>query len=201
MRLTSAFAVLFAGLPSAFAATRTFDFNVVNGVVAPDGLEREWEITGFSRITCQIVIYTAVLINDQYPAPLITANKGDRLVTNTHNKLSDPRMRRSVSIVRKKLPFIIFFLYNILPALARVLPSKDIWYGWSCFREPMSHSAKHHLRLWFQHRCTKWKVSINLLWIYISRSWPFLVSGTTLISRPSTVMACGAQSWFMVHHR
>jgi len=41
MRLTSAFAVLFASLPSAFAATRTFDFNVVNGVVAPDGYERE----------------------------------------------------------------------------------------------------------------------------------------------------------------
>ena len=108
MRFTSALAVLLASLPSAFAATRTFDFNVVNGVVAPDGHEREWEITSFSRITCQIVIYSAVLINDQYPAPLITANKGDRLVINTHNKLSDPRMRRSVSIVCKKFPFIIF---------------------------------------------------------------------------------------------
>ncbi|KAL9715578.1 Laccase-1 [Leucoagaricus gongylophorus] len=81
MRFISALAVLLAGLSSVFAATRFFDFDVVNDKVSPDGFERD-----------------AVLINSQYPAPLITVNKGDRLVINTHNKLSDPRMRRSVSI-------------------------------------------------------------------------------------------------------
>ncbi|KAJ3568355.1 hypothetical protein NP233_g5768 [Leucocoprinus birnbaumii] len=81
MRLPSALTLLLAALPSAFAATRTFNFDVVNAKVSPDGFVRE-----------------GVLINGQYPAPLITASKGDRLTINTHNKLTNPLMRRSVSI-------------------------------------------------------------------------------------------------------
>jgi len=105
--------------------------------------------------------YSAVLINDQYPAPLITVNKGDRLVINTHNKLSDPRMRRSVSIVHKK-SFIydsVLVGWYFFSALARALSSKDIWYGWSCFRKPMSHPTEYHLRLRFQCCPTNRKVS------------------------------------------
>jgi len=41
MRFISALAVLLAGLSSVFAATRTFDFDVVNDKVSPDGFERE----------------------------------------------------------------------------------------------------------------------------------------------------------------
>ncbi|KAF5348571.1 hypothetical protein D9756_009656 [Leucocoprinus leucothites] len=81
MKLLSAFTLLLAGLPSTFAADRTFDFDIVNAAVAPDGFERQ-----------------GVLVNGIYPAPLITASKNDRLVIRTNNKLTNPNMRRSFSI-------------------------------------------------------------------------------------------------------
>ncbi|KAF5345415.1 hypothetical protein D9756_010969 [Leucocoprinus leucothites] len=68
-------------LPLVLAETKNFDFVVNNAVVSPDGFER-----------------SAVLINGQYPGPLIKANKGDHIVIPTHNELADPHMRRSTSI-------------------------------------------------------------------------------------------------------
>ncbi|KAF9449616.1 multicopper oxidase [Macrolepiota fuliginosa MF-IS2] len=81
MRLSSALVFLAACLQCVLADTRTVEFNVVNGKVSPDGFERD-----------------AVLINGEYPGPLITASKGDRLVIPTNNQLSSTTMRRSTSI-------------------------------------------------------------------------------------------------------
>ncbi|KAF9447931.1 multicopper oxidase [Macrolepiota fuliginosa MF-IS2] len=74
-------ALLLSLLPVVFAETRNFDFVINNAVVKPDGFER-----------------SAVLVNGQYPGPLLTANKGDHIVIPTHNQLTDPHMRRSTSI-------------------------------------------------------------------------------------------------------
>ncbi|KXN80855.1 Laccase-2 [Leucoagaricus sp. SymC.cos] len=81
MRLFSAFATLAAVLPFSLSATVTVDFVVNNAVVKPDGHERD-----------------AVLVNGQYPGPVIKANKGDHIVIPVHNQLTDPLMRRSTSI-------------------------------------------------------------------------------------------------------
>ncbi|KAF8997070.1 laccase [Cyathus striatus] len=61
-------------LSGVLAETRNFDFT-------PDGFER-----------------SAVLINGEFPGPLITVNKGDSVSIPTHNQLTDPGMRRSTSI-------------------------------------------------------------------------------------------------------
>ncbi|CUA69327.1 laccase, multicopper oxidase, benzenediol:oxygen oxidorectuctase [Rhizoctonia solani] len=67
---------------SAFARTVDYKFDVANGVVAPDGVTRN-----------------AVLVNGRFPGPLVTANKGDTLKITVRNRLSDPTMRRSTTIV------------------------------------------------------------------------------------------------------
>jgi FtsP/CotA-like multicopper oxidase with cupredoxin domain len=38
-------------------------------------------------------------VNNRFPGPLITANKGDTLKITVNNKLTDPTMRRSTTIV------------------------------------------------------------------------------------------------------
>ncbi|KAF8896583.1 laccase 6 [Infundibulicybe gibba] len=68
-------------LPSALAAIRHFNFDIVNGKVAPDGFERD-----------------AVLVNGKFPGPVVVASKGDYVKIQTNNKLSNPDMRRSTSI-------------------------------------------------------------------------------------------------------
>ncbi|GLB43059.1 putative multicopper oxidase family protein [Lyophyllum shimeji] len=68
-------------LPAALAATQHFDFSIVNAAVAPDGFSRQ-----------------AVLVNGQFPGPLIAVNKGDSVVIPTHNQMTNPNMRRSTSI-------------------------------------------------------------------------------------------------------
>jgi len=55
--------------------------NVVNKVIAPDGFPR-----------------STVLVNGQFPGPLIAANKGDRFSLNVVDSLTDPTMLRSTSI-------------------------------------------------------------------------------------------------------
>ena len=106
--------VLAAILPSALAVDRVYQFNVANGLVSPDGFSRQ-----------------AVLVNGIYPGTTITANKGDRLILNVTNNLSDPTMRRSTTIVRIYL--FVQLLYDIdhLPAalawtrrLNRLVPSQ-----------------------------------------------------------------------------
>ncbi|KAF8578778.1 multicopper oxidase [Ramaria rubella] len=52
-----------------------------NAQVEPDGFPR-----------------SGALMNGQFPGPLITATKGDRLLLNISNELSDPTMRQSTSI-------------------------------------------------------------------------------------------------------
>ena len=51
--------------------------------IAPDGFPR-----------------SASVANGQFPAPLITATKGDVIMVAVNNELSDPTMKRSTSIVR-----------------------------------------------------------------------------------------------------
>ncbi|KAJ7683763.1 putative laccase 1d precursor [Mycena rosella] len=68
-------------LPSVFAAQRTFNLDIVNAQLAPDG---------FTRST--------VVPNGTFPGPTFMVNKGDSVVIHTHNKLTDPGMRRSTSI-------------------------------------------------------------------------------------------------------
>ncbi|GLB38077.1 putative multicopper oxidase family protein [Lyophyllum shimeji] len=54
---------------------------VANGVIAPDGFNR-----------------SAVLVNGQHPAPLITGKKGSKFRLNVENALTDPTMQRGTSI-------------------------------------------------------------------------------------------------------
>ncbi|QRV95632.1 Multicopper oxidase [Ceratobasidium sp. AG-Ba] len=79
--LFQATAVLSFFASSAFARMVNYNFDVVNGKVAPDGVSRD-----------------AVLINNRFPGPLITANKNDILRINVKNKLTNPNMRRSTTI-------------------------------------------------------------------------------------------------------
>lgn len=68
-------------LSYALAETRNFNFNVVNADLAPDG---------FTRST--------VVVNGQFPGPLISVNKGDTVNVVVQNNLTDSTMRRSTSI-------------------------------------------------------------------------------------------------------
>jgi iron transport multicopper oxidase len=54
---------------------------VANGIIAPDGFNR-----------------SAVLVNGQHPAPLITGKKGSKFRMNVVNALTDPTMQRGTSI-------------------------------------------------------------------------------------------------------
>src|ERR1044072_1553366 len=53
--------------------TRYFEFMLNKVKLSPDGFER-----------------TVWSVNDQYPGPMIRANKGDRIVVNVTNKFNDP---------------------------------------------------------------------------------------------------------------
>ncbi|KAJ6453953.1 laccase [Mycena sanguinolenta] len=69
-------------LPSvAFGAQVVFNLDIVNAKLAPDGFVRD-----------------TVVPNGTFPGPTFAVNKGDSVVIHTHNKLTDPLMRRSTSI-------------------------------------------------------------------------------------------------------
>ncbi|KAF7360980.1 putative Laccase-1 [Mycena sanguinolenta] len=69
-------------LPSvAFGAQVVFNLDIVNTQLAPDGFVRD-----------------TVVPNGTFPGPTFMVNKGDSVVIHTHNKLTDPLMRRSTSI-------------------------------------------------------------------------------------------------------
>ncbi|KAJ6514341.1 laccase [Mycena vitilis] len=72
----------FALLPSiVLAEQKVFNLDIVNTKLAPDGFERD-----------------TVVPNGTFPGPAFLVNKGDSVVIHTHNKLTDPGMRRSTSI-------------------------------------------------------------------------------------------------------
>lgn len=52
--------------------TRTYEFNVSRGVIAPDGYEK-----------------SVMLVNDQFPGPLVEANWGDWIEVKVNNLLTD----------------------------------------------------------------------------------------------------------------
>ncbi|KAF8903804.1 laccase 17 [Mucidula mucida] len=80
--LTVAFVLLASRLASlAWAADVNYVFDVANDVVAPDGFQR-----------------AGVIVNGIYPGTLIQANKDDVLHITTNNLLTDPTMRRSLTI-------------------------------------------------------------------------------------------------------
>jgi len=54
------------------AATRQYEFNISRGVIAPDGYEK-----------------SVILVNGQFPGPLIEANWGDYIEVNVHNCIFD----------------------------------------------------------------------------------------------------------------
>ncbi|KAI5120438.1 hypothetical protein M0805_009900 [Coniferiporia weirii] len=66
---------------SAHAKTVSRTLTVVNANLAPDGFNR-----------------STVVVNGQFPGPLITGNIGDRFMLNVVDNLTDPLMRRSTSI-------------------------------------------------------------------------------------------------------
>ncbi|KAF8523282.1 laccase [Hysterangium stoloniferum] len=63
------------------SADVNYQFNIINGNVAPDGFTRN-----------------AILVNNQFPGTLIQANKDDTLHINVSVQLDNPNMRRSTSI-------------------------------------------------------------------------------------------------------
>lgn len=68
-------------------ASVTQEWSIAASDIAPDGFTR-----------------SASLVNDKFPGPLLTANKGDTITVNVNNNLTDSTMRRSTSIVcRPKL--------------------------------------------------------------------------------------------------
>ncbi|KAF8918129.1 laccase [Mucidula mucida] len=80
--LSLPFVLLAARLVSlARAADVNFTFDIANDVVAPDGFER-----------------VGVINNGIFPGTLIQANKDDVLHIQTNNLLTDPTMRRSLTI-------------------------------------------------------------------------------------------------------
>jgi hypothetical protein len=64
------------------AAQKVFNLDIVNAQLSPDGFVRD-----------------TVSPNGTFPGPTFALNKGDSVVIHTHNKLTDPDMRRSTSIV------------------------------------------------------------------------------------------------------
>lgn len=64
------------------AAVVTQQWTLANKDIAPDGFTR-----------------SAALVNGQYPGPLLQFNKGDTGLITVNNRLTDPTMRRSSSIV------------------------------------------------------------------------------------------------------
>lgn len=53
--------------------TRSYDFTIKRGTIAPDGYRRD-----------------VLLINDQFPGPTIEANWGDTISVNVHNEITGP---------------------------------------------------------------------------------------------------------------
>ena len=53
--------------------TRYYDFTISRGKLSPDGFEKE-----------------VILVNGQYPGPLIEANWGDTIQVTVHNKITNP---------------------------------------------------------------------------------------------------------------
>ncbi|KAI0393026.1 multicopper oxidase [Xylariaceae sp. FL0594] len=54
------------------AVTRKYEFNISRGIIAPDGYEK-----------------SVILVNGQFPGPLIEANWGDFIEVNVHNSIAD----------------------------------------------------------------------------------------------------------------
>ncbi|KAF7760657.1 CAZyme family AA1 [Agaricus bisporus var. burnettii] len=81
MRLSNAFVLVAACISSVLADTKTFNFDLVNTRLAPDGFERD-----------------TVVINGEFPGTLVQVNKGDSVRIPVNNKLTSSTMRRSVSI-------------------------------------------------------------------------------------------------------
>ena len=67
---------------STSAATVSLDWTLAAKNIAPDGFTRK-----------------AALVNGGYPGPLLKANKGDTVFVTVNNRLNDPSMRKSTSIV------------------------------------------------------------------------------------------------------
>ena len=89
-----------SGLPP-----KKYNFDLVSKNIAPDGFTR-----------------SAALVNGQFPGPVITATKGQDVLVTVNNKLSDPSMRRSSSIVRTCW-FSENLFTDLLLALARYCTS------------------------------------------------------------------------------
>jgi FtsP/CotA-like multicopper oxidase with cupredoxin domain len=71
--------------------TRYYDFTVSRGIIAPDGYEK-----------------TSILINDQFPGPLIEANWGDMIQVTVHNNITGPEEGLALhwhGLTQKKTPW------------------------------------------------------------------------------------------------
>jgi len=86
------------------AADVNFQFNIVNADTAPDGFTRN-----------------AILVNNQNPGTLIQANKNDVLHINVSVQLTNPAMRRSVSIH-------VGYSDSYMPLLSNIASSGMVWY-------------------------------------------------------------------------
>jgi iron transport multicopper oxidase len=106
MRTLSLPLAVLASLHAAFAADVSYQLNVVNAAVSPDGFSRQ-----------------GVLINGIFPGTTITANKGDTLLLNVANQLTNPTMRRSTTIVSFDRHCNSVFVLKI-PHLALAWPCK-----------------------------------------------------------------------------
>ncbi|CAE6434081.1 unnamed protein product [Rhizoctonia solani] len=107
--------VAFAAAGSTLGAIVNYDFVINNVNAAPDGFER-----------------SVVAVNGQIPGTLIKANKGDTLRVNVTNQLTDSSMRRSTTIVSRRLRLSDAILTTTLLAFS----TGTDWYAIACLLVP-----------------------------------------------------------------
>ena len=73
-------------------------------------ITKEWTLAA-NKIAPDGFTRSAALVNGQFPGPLLKATKGDSITVNVHNRLADPTMRRSTSVVCLLKQFFRFYMF------------------------------------------------------------------------------------------
>lgn len=105
--------------------TRRYDFNISRGIIAPDGYEK-----------------SVILVNGQFPGPLIEANWGDYIEVKVHNNILDePQEGTAIhwhGFLQTKTPF-----QDGTPGVSQcpIAPGKSLTYN---FRAELYGSSWYH---------------------------------------------------------
>ncbi|KAG6830726.1 hypothetical protein H0H92_015005 [Tricholoma furcatifolium] len=179
------FAALAGLLPVALARTVHMDLPIVNGVVAPDGFERE-----------------AILAGGTFPGPAILLQKDDSVVIPLHNQLNNPDMRQSTSIVSSLHDTALNLGLNYVSALARVFPSSNFIAGWAFKADsekcPISPNKTFTYAFDTAGQTGWYDFSLMDKDTQLIKYRAYIVTGIIHTCQPSIAMASGVSSLFMV---